>query len=100
LTDALWDRIGEQFRAFVCATAVEELCRVWILAHARAGKSPLVPETVGRHWAQDVRMDVVTVNREERAILLGECRRGVDAVGRSNLRELLGKTPRVLQARP
>jgi hypothetical protein len=55
---------------------------------------------VGSHWAQDVQLDVVAVNWREKAILLGECKWGVDAVGRSILRELLDKTPLVLQALP
>jgi AAA+ ATPase superfamily predicted ATPase len=100
LTDLLWDRISEQFRAFVGGTAFEELCRAWMLAQARAGKLPFVPEIVGSHWAQDVQMDVVAVNWREKAILLGECKWGVDAVGRSILRELLDKAPLVLQALP
>jgi len=100
LTDVLWDRISEQFRAFVGGTAFEELCRAWMLAQARAGKLPLVPEIVGSHWAQDAQMDVVAVNWREKAILLGECKWAVDAVSRSILRELLDKTPLVLQALP
>ena len=96
----LWDRIGEQFRAFVGGTAFEELCRAWVLSQARAGKLSFVPEIAGSHWAQDVQMDVVAINWRERAILLGECKWGVDAVGRSILRELLDKAPFVLQALP
>jgi AAA+ ATPase superfamily predicted ATPase len=100
LTDVLWDRISEQFRAFVGGTAFEELCRAWVLAQARARSLPFVPEIVGSHWAQDVQMDVVAVNWREQAILLGECKWGVDAVGRSILQELLDKTPLVLRALP
>ncbi len=66
----------------------------------RAGKLTFVPEIVGSHWAQDAQMDVVAVNWREKAILLGECKWGVDAVGRSILQEFLGKSPLVLQALP
>jgi hypothetical protein len=100
LTGVLWERMSEQFRAFVGATAFEELCRVWTLAQARVGMLPFVPEIVGSHWVQDVQVDVVAVNWHDRAILLGECKWGVDAVGRSVMRELLDKTPKVLQALP
>jgi hypothetical protein len=56
---------------------------------------------VGSHWAQDVQVDVVALNWREQAILLGECKWGVDAVGRAVVRELIEeKTPKVLQALP
>ena len=101
MTGLLWERMSEQFRAFVGETAFEELCRSWTLAQARVGRLPLVPEIVGSHWAQDVQVDVVALNWREQAILLGECKWGVDAVGRSVVRELVEeKTPKVLQALP
>jgi len=100
LTGVLWDRIGEQFRAFVGVTAFEELCRAWTLAQARAGRLPFAPEIVGSHWAQDVQVDVVAVNWREKAILLGECKWSVAAAGCSILGELLDKTPLVLRALP
>ncbi len=59
LTDVLWDRISEQFRAFVGATAFEDLCREWVLVQARARQLPLLPELVGSHWSQDAQVDVV-----------------------------------------
>jgi len=96
LTDVLWERISEQFRAFVGLTAFEELCREWTLAQARAGRLPLTPELVGSHWAQDVQVDVVAINWRDRAILLGECKWGADAVDRSVIRELVDKAPKVV----
>ena len=51
--------------------------------------------------AQDVQVDVLALNWRELAILLGECKWGVSAVGRSVVRELVEeKTPKVLQALP
>lgn len=101
LTGLLWDRISEQFRAFVGETAFEDLCRNWTLAQARKGTLPFIPEIVGSHWAQDVQVDVAAINWREQAILLGECKWGVDAVGRSVVRELVEiKTPKVLQTLP
>jgi hypothetical protein len=96
LTDLLWERIGEQFRAFVGETAFEDLCREWVLARARARKLPFAPELVGSHWAPDAQVDVVAVNWRDQAILLGECKWGVDAVGRSVVRDLVDKAPRVV----
>jgi len=96
LTGLLWERIGEQFRAFVGLTAFEELCREWTLIQARAGQLPFPPEIVGSHWAPDAQVDVVALNWREKAILLGECKWGVDAVGRSVVRELVDKAPHVV----
>ncbi len=50
LTSVLWQRIAEQFRAFVGLTAFEELCREWTLVQARAGRLPFPPEIVGSHF--------------------------------------------------
>ncbi len=96
LTGVLWERIGEQFRAFVGMTAFEELCREWTLVQARAGKLAFPPEIVGSHWAKDAQVDVVAVNWREKAILLGECKWGIDVVRRSVVRELLEKAPKVI----
>lgn len=96
LGQILWDRISDQFRAFVGLTAFEDLCREWVLVQARAGKLPMVPELVGSHWSADAQVDVVAVNWHDKTILLGECKWGVDAVGRSVVRELVDKTPKVV----
>ncbi len=95
LTALLWERIGEQFRAFIGMTAFEELCRQWMLAQARAQALPFMPELVGSHWATDAQVDVVAINWREQAILLGECKWGVKALGRSVVRELAAKASRV-----
>lgn len=92
----LWKRISDQFRAFVGVTAFEELCREWTLAEARAGQLPFLPELVGSHWSQDSQVDVVAINWQDKAILLGECKWGVDVVGRSVVRELVEKAPLVV----
>jgi hypothetical protein len=95
LSDMLWERISEQFRAFVGLSAFEELCREWTLVQARARRLPFSPEMVGSHWSQDVQVDVVAIDWRDKAILLGECKWGVHAVGRSVVRELVDKAPRV-----
>ena len=77
-------------------TAFEDLCREWILLKACAGKLPMVPELVGSHWSTDAQVDVVAVNWHDKAILLGEYKWGVDAVGRSVVRELVDKAPKIV----
>jgi AAA+ ATPase superfamily predicted ATPase len=101
LMDAVWADIRAQMRAFVGMTAFEELCREWVLARARGGYLPFAPQDVGSHWAADVQVDVVAISWREKAILLGECKWGIDRIGRALLRELIEeKTPKVLAALP
>lgn len=96
LSAVLWERISDQFRAFVGMTAFEDLCRQWVLVRARAGDLPLVPEVVGSHWSAQAQVDVVAINWRKKAILLGECKWGLRPVGRDIIRELAEKTPGVL----
>lgn len=96
LTTLLWERISEQFRAFIGGTAFEELCRAWTLAQARSGRLPFMPELVGSHWSTTEQIDVVAINWRDHAILLGECKWGTDPVGVAVIRDLLEKTTNVL----
>jgi len=101
LTDLLWERIGVEFRAFIGMTAFEDLSREWVLAQARARRLPFLPEVVGSHWSADAQVDVVALNWRDRAILLGECKWGVEAVGRDTLRDLVeSKSSTVLSLLP
>ncbi len=94
-------RIREQLRAFVGATAFEELGRQWVAEQGRAGKLPLAIQEVGSHWSRAAQVDVVAVNWIERTILLGECEWGTGAMDQAAARELLqAKTPRVLKELP
>ena len=93
--DALWKRVSSQFRAFVGLTTFEELCREWVAGQARLGQLAFTPELVGSHWSGDAQVDVVAINWQEKAILLGECKWGTEAVERSVVRELVEKTAAV-----
>jgi uncharacterized protein len=95
-TDLLWQRIGEQFRAFIGATTFEDLCREWAILQGRTGRLPFSPEIVGSHWATDAQVDVVALNWRDKAILLGECKWGAEPVGRAVIRELFDKAPKVI----
>lgn len=98
LTDLLWERIREQFRAFIGVTTWEELSREWLLLQARSGKLPFALELVGSDWSAEAQIDVVGINWRDKAILLGECKWGLEPIGRAVVRELVAKTPRVIPA--
>jgi AAA+ ATPase superfamily predicted ATPase len=97
----LWQEIDEQMRAFVGATAFEDLCREWVRQRAVGKRLPFDPQIIGSHWSKEVQVDVVAVNWRSRDILLGECKWGARAVGRNVVRDLVeGKAGRVLADLP
>lgn len=98
LVARLWQTMEGHFRAFVALT-FEELCRAWTLAQAQEDRLPFAPDVVGSHWSADVQVDVVAIAWREKRVLLGECKWGMEDIGRSAVRELVEeKTPRVLAA--
>lgn len=97
LVNRLWELISDGLRSFVGQTAFEDICRTWTLEQAAAGSLPFLPDTVGRHWSHDAEIDVVAVNWSQHQILLGECKWGVDAVGRDVIESLVNvRAPRIL----
>jgi len=100
LSQNMWARIEEGFRAFV-ATTFEDLCREWVLREAQAGRLPFAPENVGQHWSTTVKVDVVVISWREQEILLGECKWGDRPLPRKVVRELIEqKAPKLLAALP
>jgi AAA+ ATPase superfamily predicted ATPase len=96
--DVLWQRLREQFRAFVGATAWEELCREWVISQANRKQMPFPIELVGSHWSKDAQVDVIAINWRDKAILLGECKWGDQPVGQAVIHELANKAPSVVPA--
>jgi hypothetical protein len=81
---------------FIGTHTFEELCRDWVAVQADTGALPFLPERIGSFWSQEAQVDVVAVNWRTKDILLGECKWGTDAVGRSVIRALAAKTGKVL----
>ena len=96
MPELLWERIAEQFRAFVGSTAFEGLAREWVRVQARRGKLGFLPEMIGSHWSAEAQIDVVALNWRERVILLGECKWGVEPIRRPVVHELFDKAPQVI----
>ena len=91
--EALWSKISDQFRAFIGATTFEELCREWVALQGRQRRLPFLLERVGSHWSAEAQIDVVGISWSEKAIFLGECKWGLEPVGRSVIHELIEKVP-------
>jgi AAA+ ATPase superfamily predicted ATPase len=99
--DQAWVAIQQDLRAFVGQTAFEDLCRRWVLEQAQVGRLTLAPEIVGSHWSRGVQADVVAVSWRDKAVLIGECKWGVERVDRATIRDLLDRTgPRTLADLP
>lgn len=93
--------VRRNLRAFVGATAFEELARGWVWAQGQAGQLPFSPQEVGNHWSRRVQVDVVALNWITHEILLGECKWSTGRVDRQVVRELVEKkTSLVLRDMP
>ena len=88
-TERVLARIRQDLRAFVGATAFEDLSRQWVVRRGMAGELPFRPEIVGAHWSRKVQADVVAVNWSGRQLLLGECKWGDQRVDRQTVRDLI-----------
>lgn len=93
-TSLLYDHLLD----FIGAHTFEELCRDWVNWAAEMGEFPFLPERTGSFWSKQAQVDVLAINWRSKDILLGECKWGQKAVGRSVLQTLLDKTERVLPA--
>jgi len=99
--DVAVSMIQEYLRAFVGATAFDELCRTWVLRASAAKRLPFQIQDVGSHWSRRVQVDVVGINWSKKEILAGECKWGPDAFAREVLQELLEtKLPQLLKDLP
>ncbi|MBI3913767.1 MAG: ATP-binding protein [Chloroflexi bacterium] len=99
--DAAVSAIQEHLRAFVGATAFEELCRLWVRRASTTKRLPFQIQDVGSHWSRHVQVDVVGINWSKKELVAGECKWGTDAVARDVLQDLLEtKLPRMLEDLP
>jgi predicted N-acetyltransferase YhbS len=89
--DQVWALIQEQFRAFIGASAFEELCREWVWRQADRGRLSFTPEIVGSHWGRGIQIDVAALNWRSKTILLGEAKWGTQRVSAAMVREFLGR---------
>lgn len=90
--DRVLPLIQQGLRAFVGLTAWEDLARQWVWRRGMERALPFVPEVIGSHWSRKVQADVVAISWAARAILIGECKWGADAVDRQIVRDLLERT--------
>ena len=51
---------------------------------------------MGSYWSRDAQVNVVALNWQEKAILLGECKWGTDAVGNAVIQKLVDRASLVV----
>jgi AAA+ ATPase superfamily predicted ATPase len=96
-TKQVWATIRQHLEEYVGLFGFEELCREWVLRQGEDGRLPFVPRRVGSFWKRPgPQVDVVAINEDEHAILLGECKWTAAPLGRSTVLGLLEKTAAVV----
>lgn len=92
--------IRQHLQEFTGTFAFEELCREWVMRQGDAGKLPFVPRRVGSFFKRPgPQVDVVAINEDDHAVLIGECKWTGEQLGRSVVQGLLAKTPEVVPGR-
>lgn len=84
--DQVWEKIEEQFRAFIGLTAFEEICRAWVWQQADRKLLSFMPDNVGSHWESHFQFDVAAVNWDKKQLLLGECKWGLETIHARDVR--------------
>lgn len=86
----LWQRVEKEFDRFVGETAFQGLCRDWLMLQMQRG-DPFWPEIVGTHWSAETEVDIVAINWQERAILLGACEWQAEPISPYTVQQLVDK---------
>jgi hypothetical protein len=95
--EAVGRRLETELIGFIGQTAFEELAREWVRRQGMANRLGFTPDGIGSHWSRRVQADVVALNWQERHILIGECKWGMDDLNQQVVRDLIEvKTPKVL----
>ena len=97
LYNAVVAKIMKHLTEFIGTYTFEEISREWVSRIGDAGRLPFMPRRVGSFWGTHLpQIDVVAVNEDEHAILLGECKWMSEPVDRATVVEHLAKTPKII----
>ena len=95
LAEQVWQNIRQHLPEFVGTHIFEELCREWVLRQGDAGRLSFVPRRVGSDWGKGKpQIDVMAVNEDEHAILLGECKWLNEPIRRNVVTDFLARASR------
>ena len=101
LTAQVWATIQQHLHEFIGSHMFEALCQEWVFRQGDAGKLPFLPHRVGSYWSRrGPQVDVLAINEDEHAILLGECKWTSEPIGRAVVTDLMAKRINVLPDPP
>jgi hypothetical protein len=81
---------------FIESNTWQELCLEWLLHASSRGEIPLPTEEVGSSWTRSFTFDLVSINRQERSLVLGACSWQSVPVDSQSLRNLVARTSTIL----
>ncbi len=97
LIQQAWQNIRQHLPEFVGTYIFEELCREWVLRQGDAGRLPFVPRRVGSFWGtRKPQIDVVAINEDDHAILLGECKWTAEPIRKRAVEDFLQRAQQVI----
>jgi len=97
LIQQAWQNIRQHLPEFVGTYIFEELCREWVLRQGDAGRLPFVPRRVGSFWGtRKPQIDVVAINEDDHAILLGECKWTAEPIRKRTVEDFLQRAQQVI----
>jgi len=97
LYNAVVANIQQHLAEFIGTYTFEEIAREWVARMGDAGKLPFMPRRVGSFWGSHLpQIDVVAINEDEHAILLGECKWTADAIDKEVVTHHLARAAQVI----
>lgn len=97
LYNAVVANIQQHLSEFIGTYTFEEVAREWVARMGDAGKLPFMPRRVGSFWGSHLpQIDVVAINEDEHAILLGECKWTTDAIDKGVITNHLTRATKVI----
>jgi len=97
LHNAVVANILQHLPEFIGTYAFEELAREWVARMGDAGELPFMPRRVGSFWGTHLpQIDVVAVNEDAHAILLGECKWTMEPIDQAVVTNHLTRAAKVI----
>jgi AAA+ ATPase superfamily predicted ATPase len=71
---AVWQTQIEPYLSEFVGPAFEQICKQFLWRESRTNRLPFAPQQIGSWWQRYQQLDIVAINRQEGAVLVGECK--------------------------